>query len=75
MLWDSTEWYDCKRFSVLKKIVKKIDTSYRMRFVQKRLDGIIVISSYLQNFYIKQKTILIPPLVDLKKFPKNVKKI
>lgn len=71
---DCTEWYDTSRFSGVKKVIKKFDTEYRMRIVQKRLDGLIVISSFLQNYYRNQKTVLIPPLVDLSKFPKNVKK-
>lgn len=56
---DITEWYSPKG------IVRKIDTCLRMRFVNKKLDGIIAISSYLYNYYHSQRTVNIPPLVDL----------
>ena len=48
-------------------IIKRIDTWYRMKYINKRLDGIIAISSYLQNYYNQSgcKTICVPPLIDL----------
>lgn len=63
---DCTEWYDPKGFS-LHTGIKKIDTWYRMRHVNKKLDGIIAISSYLQRYYEKYgcNTICVPPLIDL----------
>lgn len=63
---DCTEWYDPKGFS-LHAGIKKIDTWYRMKHVNKKLDGIIAISSYLQNYYINFgcNTICVPPLIDL----------
>lgn len=70
---DCTEWYDSAQHRGIKKVIKKIDTSFRMRYVQKKVDGLIVISTYLQKFYKNQNTILIPPLVDKEYLPKNVK--
>ena len=35
-----------------------------MKVLHKKTDGLIVISKYLENYYAKQKTVLIPPLVD-----------
>ena len=63
---DCTEWFDPKGFSV-HTLIKKIDTWYRMSIVNARLDGIIAISSFLQNYYKKKgcHTICVPPLVDL----------
>ena len=69
---DCTEWYDTAHLIGIKKLAKKLDTSFRMRYVQKKLDGLIVISTYLENYYKKQRTILIPPLVDREFLPKNV---
>lgn len=76
-LADVTEWYQVKTGSILYRIIKTLDTSYRMRIVQKKVDGIIAISRFLYNYY-KEKvnTVLIPPTVDLKeaKWNKSDKK-
>lgn len=66
LLADCTEWYQPKG-GILYRYLKKIDTSLRMKIVQLRLDGIIVISKYLYNYYISRMahTIYLPPLVDL----------
>lgn len=63
---DCTEWFDPKGSSV-HSVIKRVDTWYRMRHVNRMLDGIIAISSYLQNYYQKKgcETICVPPLVDL----------
>lgn len=60
LISDCTEWYEDERF------VKKIDTKLRMEYIHKKVDGIICISPYLENYYKSYvNTILIPPLVDL----------
>lgn len=56
---DITEWYDSR------DLPKRIDIELRMRWVNKKLDGIIAISRYLADYYSRCKTICIPPLVDL----------
>lgn len=63
---DCTEWFDPKSLSV-HSLIKKIDTWYRMRIINKKLDGIITISSFLQEYYSKNgcRTICVPPLIDL----------
>jgi len=47
---------------------KKLDTSLRMRLIQKRLDGLIVISSFLYNYYkpYVKNIVKLPPLIDKK---------
>ena len=71
---DCTEWFNPKGFS-FHTIIKKVDTYLRMKHVNKQLDGIIAISSFLQKYYQKKgcNTICVPPLVDLKqdKWNKN----
>ena len=63
---DCTEWFDPKGFSA-HNTIKRLDTWYRMKHVNKHLDGIITISSFLQNYYKKYgcKTMCVPPLIDL----------
>lgn len=63
---DCTEWYSTKGASIIFKIIKGFDSFIRMRILQKRLDGLIVISSYLSTYYQDCKNVVqIPPLVDL----------
>lgn len=63
---DCTEWYDPKGFSI-HTLIKSLDTAYRMKSVNTMHDGIITISSFLQNYYKKKgvDTICVPPLIDL----------
>lgn len=63
---DCTEWYNSRDVNPLKGILKGVDSAIRMRFVHKRLDGVIAISSYLENYYSKWiPTQIIPPTVDI----------
>lgn len=64
---DCTEWYSTKGSGLLFKIIKGTDSFLRMRIIQKQLDGLIVISNYLEQYYKKySQTITLPPLIDLK---------
>ena len=62
---DSTEWY-VPNGNLLFKLIKDFDTNFRMKYVQPKLDGIIVISRFLKNYYLTkiENIIEIPPLVD-----------
>ena len=61
---DCTEWFDSKSVDgAVNKIAKVMDTTWRMRFLNKRVDGIICISQYLSNLYKKKKAFVIPPLM------------
>lgn len=63
---DCTEWFDPQGFS-FHDCIKRWDTWYRMRVVNKQLDGVIAISSYLDSYYRKAgcKTVRVPPLIDI----------
>lgn len=63
---DATEWYQAVGENAIYRIIKNLDTAYRMRWVQKRLDGVIAISGFLYDYYNDSvKTVLVPPTVDL----------
>lgn len=63
---DCTEWYRYRKSNPL-GIIKTIDTELRMRFVNKRLDGVLAISKFLNTYYRKDVPCFnIPPLVDIK---------
>lgn len=63
---DLTEWESSRGWSP-SNIMRKIDINLRMRYCMKKMDGVIVISRYLYDYY-KDDTnvILVPPTVDLK---------
>ena len=63
---DCTEWYNNQGSKLVFKVVKGFDSFLRMRLIQKKLDGLIVISSYLEKYYNNIiPTLRIPPLVDI----------
>ena len=63
---DVTEWYFYSK-GIRNRWIKNADSSFRMKHVHFKMDGIIAISDYIYNYYQKTvKTIKIPPLVDIK---------
>lgn len=63
---DVTEWYQGEG-NIIYKLLKDIDTFIRMKIVHFKMDGIIAISKYLENYYKNRvNTIYIPPLVNKK---------
>lgn len=70
---DATEWYQAVGENAVYRVIKNLDTAYRMRIVQKRLDGVIAISRFLCDYYKDAvKTVLIPPTVDMEDEKWNV---
>ena len=64
---DVTEWYE-NAFSLKPtKFIRWLDTNIVMRYLTKKVDSMIAISSYLKNYYQKsvRNIIVVPPLVDL----------
>lgn len=64
VLADVTEWY---RYSnILLAISKGLESELKMRFVHKRLDGLFVVSRYLEEYYKSSVPLIIylPPLID-----------
>lgn len=73
---DCTEWHSVTNTHFPHKIVKGIDTCIRMRFIHKQLDGLIVISNWLQKYYQSCRNVIrIPPLVDLVEEKWHISKI
>ncbi|WP_372770464.1 glycosyltransferase [Lutibacter sp.] len=63
LIADVTEWYQPEG-NFLFKIIKGFDSYLRMNYLQKKVNGIIAISEYLNSFYQTVNCIEIPPLVD-----------
>lgn len=63
---DCTEWHDTKHLKGIKRIVKAFDINSTLKYAQKKIDGVIVISSYWDKIYKNQNTLTLLPLIDLK---------
>ncbi|MGO5334510.1 glycosyltransferase [Enterococcus cecorum] len=62
---DVTEWRSAKGESLIYRILKDSDTWYRMNILHKKMDGLIVISKYLEQYYCKcNNVVYIPTLTD-----------
>ncbi len=59
IIGDITEWYQARN------LIKWMDTEWRMKLLNKHMDGLIVISNYLKDYYKGYKTFLMPPTVDI----------
>jgi glycosyltransferase involved in cell wall biosynthesis len=61
---DCVDWLTIKTKNPLFDLIKWADNTYQKAYLNKKVDGVIVISSYLSNYYKKYncKTVVIPPL-------------
>lgn len=65
VIGDITEWYDTSNVSLLFKPIKYFDTKKRMKSVNFKMDGLILISNYLLDYYKNRKSLIkIYPLMD-----------
>lgn len=60
---DITEWY-FPEGNIFFRTIKGLDSYFRMHYLHKKLDGVIVISKFLENFYKNINLMRLPPLVD-----------
>lgn len=62
---DITEWRSAKGENFIYRILKDGDTWFRMHILHKKLNGMIVISRYLEEYYKKYKNVTyVPALID-----------
>ena len=62
---DCTEWYSGQEYVFPLNLLCAIDSWFRMTIVQKKLSGVMCISSYLFDYYKgTTEVLLVPPLVD-----------
>ncbi len=65
LIADTDEWFSANGNSLIEKVIRLVDSEWRMRLLQPRVDGVIAISEFLSNYYKKKvTTVRIPPLVD-----------
>jgi len=70
LIADCTEWYESKN------MIRSIDNFLRMELIQKNIDGVICISSFLEKYYKDYThTLRIPPLCDKSEQKWNCKRI
>lgn len=71
---DVTEWFSNGNANPLLRVVKAYDSHLRMKKLHRQVDGLIVISEYLEKYYAGQKMVRIPPLVDKQEEKWNMQK-
>lgn len=65
-LSDVTEWYSTGKRNLIFRLVRLLENSWRMRILNKKVDGLIVISDFLYDFYKDSLPVVtLPPLVDI----------
>ncbi|EKD94367.1 MAG: glycosyl transferase group 1, partial [uncultured bacterium] len=64
VLTDCVDWLTTKTKNPIFNLIKWVDNTYQKAYVNNKVDGVIVISKYLEEYYKKfgKKTIIVPPL-------------
>ncbi len=64
VLADCVDWLTVKTESPLFDLIKWADTTYQKAYCNRQCDGLLVISKYLAQYYVKsgKKALVIPPL-------------
>lgn len=64
VLTDCVDWLESKTGNLLFDIAKTMDTYYQKVIANRKVDGVICISTFLRDYYSKfgKKTVVIPPL-------------
>lgn len=65
ILSDVTEWYSIRGYKFPFNLLKGLDVCLRMRILHKKVDGLIVISEFLETYYRNKEVVLLPPLIDI----------
>jgi len=75
VIGDCVDWIEHTSNGKLRNLVKYIDTNYQKRYLLNKTSGMVVISSYLKQYYDKHntKTILIPPVGEFTPVEKKIK--
>lgn len=60
IILDSTEWYGFEGKNIIRNIVRFVATQYRMLYLAKKAGNVICASTFLQRFYPKSNTVLLP---------------
>lgn len=60
---DCTEWYGEGEGNFFFKTLKRLDTFYRMSVVNKKVDSLILVSTFLKRHYNKRSSIVVPTLI------------
>jgi glycosyltransferase involved in cell wall biosynthesis len=63
---DCTEWYGKSEGNIVFRLIKYLDTTLRMKVINKKVDSLIVVSKYLRKYYGNKDAVVIPTLVERK---------
>lgn len=64
VIGDCVDWISYTHGGKFKNLIKSMDMNFQQRYLYNKTSGMIVISSYLKNYYDRHKreTVLIPPV-------------
>lgn len=60
---DCTEWYRSDEGNLMFRVIKYLDTSFRMRYINRKVDALIVATTYLKDYYFNKTAVVIPTLI------------
>lgn len=68
VITDCVDWLTVKTNNQLFNLIKWCDNTYQKTYANKKVDGVITISQYLERYYngVGCKTVIIPPLSPIK---------
>lgn len=68
IITDCVDWLTAKTSNPIFNLIKWADNTYQKAYANKKADGVIAISKYLENYYKKAglKTVVVPPLSPIK---------
>ncbi len=72
LISDCTEWYDEKEGNMVFHLLKYLDTTIRMKVLNKRVDALILATNYLRNYYKDKKVAVIPTLISMQDYKEPV---
>lgn len=66
VLSDCVDWLITKTGNVPFDVIKNLDNTYQKAWLNKKVNGVITISSYLEEYYkrLNKETVVIPPLTN-----------
>jgi glycosyltransferase involved in cell wall biosynthesis len=60
IILDSTEWYGFEGKGIIRNVMRFVATQYRMRVLAKKAGNVICASRFLQTYYTKLNTVILP---------------
>lgn len=63
LISDTTEWYAFEGKNVIYALIRKLNTEYRMRYLNRKIGNIICSTNYIQKYYGNRYNTVVVPMV------------